>query len=159
MPLPPRPPPPGETESQRWQRNFNELLQELRVAQTGVQILFAFLLILAFTPGFDPDRFARAVYLVALLSTAVATGLLIAPVAFHRLMFRRSRKPELVVYAHRMAFSGLMLVIVSMGSAVLLATDALLDRAAAITVSAVVGAAFLLLWVVLPVLRRREPGE
>lgn len=156
MPQPKLSPSIEETELQRWQRNFSDLLQELRVAQTGVQILFAFLLILAFTPEFDTtDRFARPVYLVALLSAVVATALLIAPVAFHRVVFRRSQKPELVVYAHRMAFAGLMLMIVSLVSAVLLASDVLLDRTMAVLVSAAVGVVFVLLWVVLPLLRRR----
>lgn len=150
----------GETELQRWQRNFNELLQELRVAQTGVQVLFAFLLILAFTPGFDEDDgFSRGVYLVALLSAAAATALLIAPVAYHRLLFRRSQKPQLVVRAHRMAFAGLMLVVASMVSAVLLATDEVLSRAVAVTVSTATGLVFALLWVVLPLLRRRQADE
>jgi hypothetical protein len=150
----------GETELQRWQRNFTELLQELRVAQTGVQILFAFLLILAFTPGFreGADAFAQVVYLVALLSAAVAAALLIAPVAYHRLLFRRRKKPLLVRYSHRMAFGGLMLVIVSMVSAVLLATDVVLPRPAAVLVSAAIGLVFLLLWGLLPWrARRRAP--
>lgn len=148
-----------ESEEQRWQRNFAELLQELRVAQTGVQILFAFLLILAFSPGFDQtDTFARAVYLVALLSAAGAAALIIAPVAYHRLLFRRSQKPEVVRYAHRMAYSGLMLVMVSMVSAVLLATDVVLSRPWAIVVSAMTGGWLALLWAVLP-LRRRLRGD
>jgi hypothetical protein len=152
----------GESELERWQRNFAELLQELRVAQTGVQILFAFLLILAFTPGFadHADGFARVVYLVALLSAAAATGLLIAPVAYHRVLFRRRQKPLLVRYAHRMAFGGLMLVIVSMVSAVLLATDAVLPRPVAAVIGAGTGAFFLLLWGVLPLrLRQGGPGS
>jgi O-antigen/teichoic acid export membrane protein len=152
----------GETELERWQRNFNELLQELRVAQTGVQILFAFLLILAFTPGFSSgaDGFAQAVYLVALLSAAVAAALIIAPVAYHRVLFRRRQKPLLVRSANRMAIGGLMLVIVSMVSAVLLATDAILPRPAAVVVSAATGAVFVLLWGVLPWRwRRAGPGR
>lgn len=149
--------PTGESERQRWQRNFTELLQELRVAQTGVQILFAFLLILAFTPGFElVDAFTRTTYLVALLSTAGATALIIAPVAHHRILFRRSQKPQLVVHAHRMAFAGLMLVIVSMVSAVLLAADEVLGRGAAITIGTATGVWFLLLWGVLPWLSRRR---
>jgi hypothetical protein len=146
-----------ETELQRWQRNFVELLQELRVVQTGIQILFAFLLILAFTPGFQGvDGFGLAVYLVALLSAAGAAALIIAPVAYHRLLFRRGQKPLLVRSAGRMAFGGLMLVIVSMVSAVLLATDALVPRGVAIGIAAVTGAWFVTLWGVLPVLRRRS---
>lgn len=145
----------GETEEQRWQRNYAELLQELRVAQTGVQILFAFLLILAFSAGFDKaDPFTQAVYLVALLSTAGATALIIAPVAVHRLLFRLGEKPQVVVYAHRMAYAGLMLVIVAMVSSVLLASDVVLDRPAAIAVAAVAGVGFVLLWILLPLVRR-----
>jgi hypothetical protein len=145
----------GETERQRWQRNFVELLQELRVAQTGVQILFAFLLILAFNPGFDGnDPFSRSIYLVALLSSACATALIIAPVAYHRMLFRRRQKPELVQYAHRMAYAGLVLLIVSMGSAVLLAADVVLPRLTAIMVGAGILLIFMTLWVVLPLMRR-----
>lgn len=150
-----------ETEQERWQRNFIELLQELRVAQTGVQILFAFLLILAFTAGFaDMDGFVHTVYLVALLSTAGAAALIIAPVAYHRLLFRRRQKPRVVRYAHRVAYAGLILVMVSMVSAVLLASDVVLPRPAAIAVSALVGVCFILLWAVLPLRRRNsEPEE
>lgn len=151
-----------ETERQRWQRNFVELLQELRVAQTGVQILFAFLLILAFTPGFEPaGTFARATYLTALLAAAGATALLIAPVAHHRLLFRRDQKPLLVRTASRMAYGGLMLLIVAMVSAVLLATDAVLPRSAAIVVSAAIGLLFLVLWGLLPMwhLRAVRTGD
>jgi uncharacterized protein DUF6328 len=149
-----------ESESQRWQRNFAELLQELRVAQTGVQILFAFLLIVAFSPGFDrEDSFGRGVYLVALLSTACATALIIAPVAVHRALFRMGEKPQVVVYAHRMAYAGLMLVLVSMVSAVLLAVDVVLDRPEAIMVSTATGVVFFMLWVVLPLLRRWRATE
>lgn len=149
-----------ETEQQRWQRNFAELLQELRVAQTGVQILFAFLLILAFSAGFDrSDTYTRVVYLVALLSTAGATALIIAPVALHRMLFRLGEKPQLVVYAHRMAYAGLMLVLIAMVSAVMLACDVVLDRPAAIAIGAVTGVIFALLWIVLPVLRRLRAGR
>ena len=154
----PAPEPAGEeTELERWRRNFSELLQELRVAQTGVQILFAFLLILAFTPGFEADRpFTRTVYLVALLSTAAATALIIGPVAQHRILFRRRQKPALVRWSHRMAMAGLSLVIVSMVSTVLLAADRVLDRGVAVAVAAGIGAFFLMLWVVLPWLNRRS---
>src|SRR4051812_10303413 len=83
----------GETMDQLLDRNLNELLQELRVAFTGVQILFAFLLSLAFTQRFeDLNDFDIAVYVVALLSTALATMVLIAPVSFHRIVFRQRQK-------------------------------------------------------------------
>src|SRR5258708_11766918 len=93
-----------ETPDERFDRNWNELLQELRVAQTGVQILFAFLLTLPFSNGFpETTAFQKDVYLVALMSAAFATAMIISPVAFHRALFRQGRKPELVRYAHRMA--------------------------------------------------------
>jgi len=117
----------NETEKQRWDRNFADLLQELRVAQTGIQILFAFLLTLPFSNGFPrTTAFQKDVYIVSLLSAAFATAMIIAPVAFHRALFRQGRKPELVRYAHRMATGGLAFLLVSMVSAVLLITDYLL---------------------------------
>jgi Family of unknown function (DUF6328)/SRP-independent targeting protein 2/TMEM208 len=134
-----------ESEKERWERNFSDLLQELRVAQTGVQILFAFLLSMVFAARFDgADEFERVVYLVALLSSAAAAAMIIAPVAYHRVLFQQGRKPELVRSAHRMASGGLTLLV----------TDVILDRWLAVLLSAVVGAWFTLLWAVLPVLRR-----
>jgi hypothetical protein len=150
----------AESEKERWERNFSDLLQELRVAQTGVQILFAFLLTMVFAAGFaGVDTFDRAVYLVALLSAAGATAMIIAPVAYHRALFQRGLKPQLVRSAHRMALGGLAFLLVSMVSSVLLVTDVILDRWAAILLSAVVGAWLALLWGVLPWLRRRTAAR
>ncbi|MCG5443306.1 DUF6328 family protein [Micromonospora sp. NIE79] len=144
-----------ETEKQRWQRNFADLLQELRVAQTGVQILFAFLLTLPFSNGFtETTEFQRDVYIVALLAAAAATALIISPVAFHRALFRQGRKPELVRFAHRMATGGLAFMLIAMVSAVLLITDFVLDRPIAFVLSALAGIWFLTFWVALPFARR-----
>ncbi|GAA4577072.1 DUF6328 family protein [Micromonospora coerulea] len=144
-----------ETEKQRWQRNFADLLQELRVAQTGVQILFAFLLTLPFSNGFTrTTEFQKDVYIVALLSAAAATAMIISPVAFHRALFRQGRKPELVRFAHRMASGGLAFMLISMVSAVLLITDFVLSRAMAIVLSALTALWFLVFWVILPFVRR-----
>ncbi|WP_405099689.1 DUF6328 family protein [Micromonospora sp. NBC_01412] len=144
-----------ETEKQRWQRNFADLLQELRVAQTGVQILFAFLLTLPFSNGFTrTSEFQKDVYIVALLSAAGATAMIISPVAFHRALFRQGRKPELVRFAHRMASGGLALMLVSMVSAVLLITDFVLDRGIAFVLTGITAAWFLTFWVALPFARR-----
>ncbi|NBE84627.1 DUF6328 family protein [Micromonospora rubida] len=144
-----------ETEKQRWQRNFADLLQELRVAQTGVQILFAFLLTLPFSNGFaQTSEFQRDVYIVALLSAAGATAMIISPVAFHRALFRQGRKPELVRFAHRMASGGLAFMLVSMVSAVLLVADFVLDRGIAFVLTGITAAWFLAFWVVLPFARR-----
>ena len=144
-----------ETEKQRWQRNFADLLQELRVAQTGVQILFAVLRTLPFSNGFTrTTEFQRDVYIVALLSAAGATAMIISPVAFHRALFRQGRKPELVRFAHAMATGGLGFMLVSMVSAVLLITDFVLNRLAALVVAGVTGAWFLTFWLILPFVRR-----
>ncbi|RLK11943.1 hypothetical protein DER29_5213 [Micromonospora sp. M71_S20] len=144
-----------ETEKQRWQRNFADLLQELRVAQTGVQILFAFLLTLPFSNGFTrTSGFQKDVYIVALLSAAAATAMIISPVAFHRALFRQGRKPELVRFAHRMASGGLAFMLISMVSAVLLITDFVLDRSIALVLSGLICLWFLTFWVFLPFSRR-----
>src|SRR5438309_3920171 len=95
---PPAPDGWGRTETvlERWDRNFTELLQELRVAQTGVQILFAFLLTLPFTSRFDrATGLDRGVYVTTMVAAACATALLIAPASYHRLVFRKGRKPQL----------------------------------------------------------------
>src|SRR5215218_8139748 len=97
-----------ESEAERLDRNYGELLQELRVAQVGVQILFASLLTVAFTPQFERiTSLQRGTYVVTLLSAAVATACLIGPVAFHRIVFRHSQKDDLVRMSHRMALAGM----------------------------------------------------
>ncbi|MFY1687239.1 DUF6328 family protein [Plantactinospora sp. WMMB782] len=151
-----------ETEKQRWQRNFADLLQELRVAQTGVQILFAFLLTLPFSSGFpETTTFQQDIYIVALLAAAAATALIISPVAFHRALFRQGRKPELVRFAHAMATGGLAFMLIAMVSSVLLITDFLLPRPVAFALSGLTGLWFLTFWAALPFMRRNwgEPDE
>jgi hypothetical protein len=153
----PIPEPRDESEPERWQRNFTELLQELRVAQMGVQILFAFLLTLAFSSRFEEaDDFARTTYLVAMLTAAAATAVLIAPVAYHRVLFRLGLKPYLVRTAHRLAAGGLALLLVAMVSSVMLAADLVVSRPVAAVVAAVTGAWFVWFWAVAPWRIRRE---
>jgi hypothetical protein len=143
-----------ETEKQRWDRNFADLLQELRVAQTGVQILFAFLLVLPFSAEFAKvTPFQRDVYVVALLAAAGSAALIISPVAFHRALFRQGRKPELVRYAHGMASGGLALTLIAMVASVFLITDYLLARPVSVLLSGLTALWFLTFWAVLPFLR------
>jgi amino acid permease len=150
----------NETEKQRWDRNFADLLQELRVAQTGVQILFAFLLTLPFSSGFPKTTdFQKDVYVVALLAAAFATAMIISPVAFHRALFRQGRKPELVRYAHRMATAGLAFMLVSMVASVLLITDYLLDVWVATVVTVIAGGWFLTFWALVPWFRHNWIDE
>jgi hypothetical protein len=144
-----------ETEAERLDRNFGDLLQELRVAQTGVQILFAFLLTLPFAARFgEVDSFEQVVYVISLLSAAAAAAMIIAPVAYHRALFRRGQKPHLVRSAHRMASGGLAFLLVAMVGSVLLVTDFVLGRTAALIVGPATAVWFIMLWGVLPWLRR-----
>jgi hypothetical protein len=147
----------GETVDQVLDRNVAELLQELRVAFTGVQILFAFLLSLAFTQRFaELDGFDIAVYTTALMSTALATMVLIAPVSFHRIVFRRRQKAALVVVADRLLMAGLAALIPAISSSVLLILDVVLGRGPAIVGSSVTAAVGLLTWYVLPLVIRHS---
>jgi O-antigen/teichoic acid export membrane protein len=140
-----------ETGLERWDRNFIELLQELRVAQTGVQILFAFLLTLPFTNRFEEvaDR-DRVVYVITLVASAVAAALLIAPVSDHRQVFREGHKPELVRTASRLAQAGLGAVLIAMIGAVFLVLDVVANLGWAAGIGAVLLGLYLLLWYVLP---------
>jgi putative flippase GtrA len=150
----------NESEKERWDRNFADLLQELRVAQTGVQILFAFLLTLPFSNGFPKTTaFQKDIYVVALISAAFATAMIISPVAFHRALFRQGRKPELVRYAHRMASGGIAFLLIAMVSSVLLITDFLLSFWPALILTAIAGGAFLTFWAFLPWFRHNWVDE
>jgi hypothetical protein len=144
----------GETDLQRLDRNFGEILQELRVAQTGVQILFAFLLTLAFTQRFtEITAFQRNLYLATLLLTAAATGLLIAPVGYHRITFRRRMRPQLVTDANLLALGGLTFLMLALASSVLFITDVVLGRGPAVVMTVVVTLWFVVLWYLLPAAR------
>jgi hypothetical protein len=146
----------GETLQQLLDRNLAELLQELRVAITGVQILFAFLLGLAFTQRFGAlDGFELAVYTVALLSTALATLVLIAPVSFHRLVFRRRQKAALVAVADRLLMAGLGLLVLAISAATLLVLDVVLGVWPGVAGGGTVLVAGLLTWYGLPLWARR----
>lgn len=119
----------GETREEVLDRNLGDVLQELRVVLTGVQVLFGFLLTLAFTADLDTrGAFATSVYTVTLLSIAAATVVLIAPVSFHRMVFRRGRREELVAFADRSLRCGLGLLLLGIVSALLLVLDVALGR-------------------------------
>ena len=143
-----------ETELQSVDRQFNELLQELRVAQTGVQILFAFLLGLAFTPRFpDLTGQQQTIYLVTLVLSAISAALLIAPVGHHRMVFRQRLRPQLVKTGHRYAITGLVLLLLALVGAVQLAASFVLGGWASILAAALAGL-FATLWFVIPLFHR-----
>lgn len=140
-----------ETPSERADRNFAELVQELRVAQTGVQILFAFLLTLAFYQSFPHDDREFAYVLVAALLAAACSALcFMAPVAVHRLTFRIGGKEVLVWASHRFAMAGLALLAVAMLLAIWLVVAFLFtDTTANVTIAAL-AVLVVVLWVLIP---------
>ncbi len=146
-----------ETHDERTDRNLTELLAELRVALPGVQVLFAFLLVVPFNDGFNEvSKFGEGVYFFTLLATAVATVLLIAPTVHHRLAFRQQDKEFLVVSANRLMLAGLGVLALAIVGAMVLVTDYLFSSG--VTVAATVGVAlvFLVVWLAIPLTRRRQ---
>ncbi len=149
-----------ETDAQRLDRNYAELLQELRVAQTGVQILFAFLLTIAFQQRFSGlSSTQRGLYVATLVCAAVAAALFIAPVALHRAVFGRRLKDELVTVTGRMAAAGLVFLALAMIGSVLLIVDFVVGAIAALIITAVLAGLFAWLWYLLPLYRRGSDNE
>lgn len=144
-----------ETPSERADRNWIDLLQEFRVMQTGVQILGGFLLTLPFQSAFaDLDDFQRGLYLCLVLLAAVTTTLLLAPIAVHRRVFRRHRKPHLVLVGHRISRIVLVLIALLVTGIATFVFDIVVGRSTGL----VVGAAMLLLAVAALVVLPRWVG-
>jgi hypothetical protein len=145
-----------ETPLERSDRNWDELLGELRVTQTGTAILFSLLLTVPFAARFDEvDRFGRGVYLAALVLAAASAVVLIAPVAYHRVLFGQRQKPQVVRASNRMAVAGLVLLAGAMTAVLLLVGDVILRRAWAVGLSSTFGVLTVGLWFVPALLRRR----
>jgi positive regulator of sigma E activity len=148
-----------ETPIERLDRNLEELLAGLRVALPGVQVLFAFLLILPFQQRFEEvTAFQEKVYFATLLCTAAASVLLIAPSARHRIQFRRGDKAYVVLTANRLAIAGLAFLGLAMIGAILLISDYLFDGTVAAISTAVVGAGLGWAWFASPLSRRLRSG-
>ncbi len=144
-----------ETEDERLDRELDQLLQELRVAMPGVQVLFAFLLAVPFQQRFaQVTEFQKDVYFGTLLASAVASALLIAPTAYHRMMFRGRDKPRLVKMSSRFALAGLAALAVAMSGAILLVTDFLFEGSIVPVTIVLTSAMFVGLWFVLGLVRR-----
>lgn len=143
-----------ETEQERVNRQLDQLLQELRVAMPGVQVLFAFLLALPFQQRFTAvTEFQKDVYFATLLAAAAASALFIAPTALHRLRFEDGDKRFLVSVSSKMALAGLFFLAVAMNGAVLLVTDVLFDGAAVVITVVVTAMVYLGLWFALGLVR------
>ena len=147
----------SETELERYDRNLNELLSELRVALPGVQVLFAFLLVAPFNQRFGTvSDFERKLYFVTLLCTLLASILLIAPTVVHRLQFRRGHKRAVVYTANNLTIAGLCTFALAMTCAMLLITHYLFGAVTAIVTTVVVVCAFALVWLALPLHQRDD---
>lgn len=149
-----------ETPKERTDRNLIELLNELRVALPGVQVLFAFLLVLPFNQGFTTvTEFQKVVYLVTLLATALASVLLIAPSMHHRLQFREGNKEEILRDSNRLAIMGMTALAVAMVGAVMLCTDYVFAAGTMVASVAGVAVAFLFVWYAMPARRLLGGGD
>ncbi len=148
---------PGENEQERADRNFAELLAELRVTITGVQVLFSLLLTVPFTQRFaDATDLQRRVYFAALLLAAGASLMLIAPVALHRLTFHQGLKPAVVQRSSTLSVTGLLLLGLAIAMVLLLVTDVLFGTLPGAAVAASFVASAVGLWLVPPLLARRR---
>jgi uncharacterized protein DUF6328 len=158
--MPDRPSGRDESEGERLDRNLAELLQELRVALPGVQVLFAFLLAVPFQQNFTKiTAFQEKVYFATLLCTAMSAALLISPTAYHRLTFHLQQKKELVYISNRLSIAGLGFLALAMTGAIVLITDVLFGPVATAAFGLAAAAMFVLLWGVLPLRRRLSLSE
>ena len=150
----------GETHKERVDRELIELLNELRVALPGVQFLFAFLLIVPFQQKIDQvTDFQRGVYYVALASAALATALLIAPAAQHRLLFRQQDKEALLKRSNHSAVAGLVALGLAICSALLLVVDMLFSLTLAWVTSGALAVLLLWWWIAVPLWKRAHTSQ
>ena len=143
----------AESEKERTTRKWNEMLQELRVAQTGVQVLAGFLLTVPFTQRFgDLDPSTEVAYLITMCSAILSAGLLIAPVAFHRVLFGKSEKEWLISAADIAARGGLTMMGVTMVGVVFVVFDLVVNTTVAIVAGGLTAAVLVTLWLVIPLI-------
>jgi Family of unknown function (DUF6328) len=145
-----------ENRVEQLDRHWIELLQELRLAQTGTQIFFAFLLTIAFTQPFrDADRFTHLVFAGTLITSAIAMGLFLAPVSFHRLTYQKKVRDKMLPIAGGLTIVGMVFLVIAIAGGLMLALDVVLGRNEAYVVVAVVVAIVLVSWYGLPAWVRR----
>ena len=150
----------GEHRQERTARELIELLNELRVILPGVQVLFAFLLTVPFTQRFPQlDDLETGVYFATLLCTAVATALLMAPSAHHRMLWRRGVREQRLELGNTLTIAGLTFLGPAMIGVIFVITDFIFNLTAAVGVTAVLAISFALLWFVVPLRYRREEDE
>jgi hypothetical protein len=148
-----------DDEQERLNRQLIELLNELRVALPGVQVLFAFLLAVPFQQRFSQTSdFEHYVYLVTLLASAAATAFLIAPTGYHRLLFQRGDRPTIIRKGTQMLIAGLACLAVAMTGAIYLVTDFIFSKATAVSVTVAAFVLFGWLWFGAALVRRVREG-
>ena len=146
---------PGETREERLNRELIELLNELRIALPGVQVLFAFLLTVPFSGSFEMLGDAqRGLYFATFVGTAVATVLFMAPTAYHRIRFRQRDKERMIQTSNRFAIAGTIFLALSITSAAALITELLFGPVAALGVAAATLGLVLWAWYAIPLSRR-----
>jgi hypothetical protein len=157
----------GDQEKERLNRKLIELLNELRIALPGVQVLFAFLLILPFSQGFtDTTDTQRRIYSAAVVCAAIASILLIAPAAYHRHRFRRleeesvTEKQEMIIAQDHLATAGLLFLALAMSGSIFVVLEVVMSTTVAVVGAVALGLLFGWFWYLLPVTRRiRDPGS
>jgi hypothetical protein len=148
-----------ESHQRRLARNLNELLQELRVAQAGVQILFGFLLSIAFSERYaSTGAYERTIHLITVLFAAGAVALLTAPASWHRLLFRRGRREDIIDVANHFAVAGLVCLAFAMVGTILLIGEMIVGGWSAIALGIVAAVLFAVLWFILPLRERGRDG-
>jgi hypothetical protein len=146
-----------ESRDERLARNVSELLQELRVAQAGVQFLFGFLLAVAFTEHYArASGFEKVTHLVAVLFATASVALLTAPAAWHRLLFRQGQRPAILSAANRLMVVGLACLAIAMTATVMLLFNVVVGTVFAVVVAVLVAVMFGVLWFALPLRTRRN---
>lgn len=149
-----------EDEQERLNRELEELLNEVRVAMPGVQVLFGFLLAVPFQQGFDTITASqRLLYFATLLAAAVATAFFIAPTAYHRINFRQHEKKRIIQLGNREFLTGLVALALAMNCAVALVTDLIFKGGTLVVTVVIVASLFVWLWFGLGVVRRLRDGS
>ena len=151
----------NESEAERVERNWNEILQELRVIQTGTQILTGFLLALAFQPRFtELGQQEVTIYLVLVAVSVIATVLALAPVSLHRALFRKRAKPEIVRLAHRLLMLTLVAVAFTLAGTTVLIFDVVIGPTAGLVAGGTALVVIAAAWLLMPaIVRRNRRGD
>ncbi|WP_245886917.1 DUF6328 family protein [Kineococcus xinjiangensis] len=150
----------NETPAERMDRNWGELLQELRVVQTGVQILAGFLITLPFQARFEElDQYQRTLFLVALIFALAATSFFLAPVSLHRMLFRRNAKARLVTLGDRFAKVGLVTLVMAITTVSMLVADVVLGRTGGWIIAGAMFSVIVTCWYIVPLNELRCLGR